>query len=137
MRFDRLWYHLNWAYWQCYVQNVKTLQEYDSLLQQNQLPLMRGLSLTDDDKLRRQIITRLICDFALDIEEIENDYQIRFNDYFADAYPQLEQFAEDGLLQYNGETIVVLPAGRLLIRNICMAFDKYSQQAKQRFSKVI
>lgn len=120
-----------------YVQNVKTLQEYDSLLQQNQLPLMRGLSLTDDDKLRRQIITRLICDFALNIVEIENDYHIQFNDYFADAYPQLEQFAEDGLLQYNGETIVVLPAGRLLIRNICMAFDKYSQQAKQRFSKVI
>lgn len=120
-----------------YVQNVKTLQEYDSLLQQNQLPLLRGLSLSDDDKLRRQIITRLICDFALDIVQIENDYQIRFNDYFADAYPQLEQFAEDGLLQYNRETIVVLPAGRLLIRNICMAFDKYSQQAKQRFSKVI
>lgn len=120
-----------------YAQNVKTLLEYDNLLKQNQLPLMRGISLTDDDKLRRQIITRLICDFELNIMEIEQEYGIQFKEYFADAYPQLEQFAEDGLLQYNWKNIVVLPAGRLLIRNICMAFDKYSQQAKQRFSKVI
>lgn len=120
-----------------YAQNVKTLLEYDTLLKQNQLPLMRGLSLSEDDKLRRQIITRLICDFELSIIEIEQEYGIQFKEYFADAYPQLEQFAEDGLLQYNWKNIVVLPAGRLLIRNICMAFDKYSQQAKQRFSKVI
>jgi oxygen-independent coproporphyrinogen-3 oxidase len=98
---------------------------------------MRGISLSEDDKLRRQIITRLICDFELSIIEIEQEYGIQFKEYFADAYPQLEQFAEDGLLQYNWKNIVVLPAGRLLIRNICMAFDKYSQQAKQRFSKVI
>lgn len=120
-----------------YAQNVKTLLEYDTLLKQNQLPLMRGISLSEDDKLRRQIITRLICDFELSIVEIEQEYGIQFKEYFADAYPQLEQFAEDGLLQYNWKNIVVLPAGRLLIRNICMAFDKYSQQAKQRFSKVI
>lgn len=120
-----------------YAQNVKTLLEYDNLLKQNQLPLMRGISLTEDDKLRRQIITRLICDFELNIVEIEQEFGIQFKEYFADAYPQLEQFAEDGLLQYNWKNIVVLPAGRLLIRNICMAFDKYSQQAKQRFSKVI
>ncbi|WP_417551242.1 oxygen-independent coproporphyrinogen III oxidase [Methylophaga sp.] len=120
-----------------YAQNVKTLLEYDNLLKQNQLPLMRGISLTEDDKLRRQIITRLICDFELNIMEIEQEYGIQFKEYFANAYPQLEQFAEDGLLQYNWKNIVVLPAGRLLIRNICMAFDKYSQQAKQRFSKVI
>lgn len=120
-----------------YAQNVKTLLEYDNLLNQNQLPLMRGISLSEDDKLRRQIITRLICDFELNIMEIEQEYGIQFKEYFADAYPQLEQFAEDGLLQYKWKNIVVLPAGRLLIRNICMAFDKYSQQAKQRFSKVI
>jgi len=120
-----------------YAQNVKTLLEYDTLLKQNQLPLMRGISLSDDDKLRRSIITRLICDFELNIVEIEQDYGIQFKEYFADAYPQLEEFAEDGLLQYNWKSIVVLPAGRLLIRNICMVFDKYSQQAKQRFSKVI
>ncbi len=98
---------------------------------------MRGISLSEDDKLRRNIITRLICDFELNIAELEQEYDIQFKDYFADAYLQLEQFAEDGLLQYNWKSIVVLPAGRLLIRNICMAFDKYSQQAKQRFSKVI
>lgn len=120
-----------------YSQNVKTLVEYDSLIKSGQLPIFRGVKLDQDDKLRRDIITRLICDFALDIADIETRYPIDFADYFHEVFPQLEQFAQDGLLQYNWEHIEVLPAGRLLIRNICMAFDKYSQLARERFSKVI
>jgi oxygen-independent coproporphyrinogen-3 oxidase len=53
------------------------------------------------------------------------------------VFPQLEQFARDGLLTSNWDKIEVLPAGRMLIRNICMVFDKYSQLARERFSKVI
>lgn len=120
-----------------YVQNVKTLPEYDEAIKAGKLPVLRGVELDEDDKCRRDIITRLICDFALDIPAIEKAYQINFNDYFADAIADLEQFAQDGLLQYKWDSIEVLPAGRLLIRNICMVFDKYSQQARQRFSKVI
>lgn len=120
-----------------YMQNVKTLDGYKTLLADNNLPLLRGITLDGDDKLRRTIITRLICDFALNIVEIEQFYNIQFKTYFADVYPFLEQFSEDGLLQYTGQSMLVLPAGRLLVRNICMVFDKYSQQAKQRFSKVI
>jgi oxygen-independent coproporphyrinogen-3 oxidase len=121
-----------------YAQNVKTLAEYDQRIKQNKLPVFRGVQLDEDDKLRRTIITRLICDFALDIPGIEKQFNIDFSDYFPEVFPQLEQFAQDGLLQYNLDLIEVLPAGRLLIRNICMAFDRYSQQKKrERFSKVI
>lgn len=120
-----------------YSQNVKTLAEYDKAIKAGELAVFRGVELDDDDTLRRDIINRLICDFALDIADIESRYPIDFAEYFHDVFPQLEQFAQDGLLQYNWDLIEVLPAGRLLIRNICMTFDKYSQQARERFSKVI
>lgn len=77
------------------------------------------MELNNDNKLRRDIINLLICDFRLDI------------------YPLLEQFAQDSLLQYNWDYIEILPAGRLMVRTICMAFDKYSQSSRERFSKVI
>lgn len=120
-----------------YSQNVKTLAEYDAAIRAGQLPVFRGVELDQDDKLRRDIINRLICHFALDTADIETLYPNDFAEYFHDVFPQLEQFARDGLLQYNWDTIEVLPAGRLLIRNICMVFDKYSQLARERFSKVI
>ena len=94
--------------------------------------------MNDDDKIRRVVITRLICHFSLDIQVIESDLNISFFEYFADVMPQLEQFAQDGLLTFNDSRIEVLPSGHLLIRNICMAFDFYMQQkANKHFSKVI
>ena len=121
-----------------YSQNQRTLEEYSNSLNNDQLPVFRGFTLNDDDKIRRVVITRLICHFSLDIPAIEKELNINFNDYFADVLPDLEQFKQDGLLQYDDEKIEVLPAGHLLIRNICMVFDFYMQQkVKKHFSKVI
>lgn len=120
-----------------YVQNVKTLSDYDKAMAEGVLPIFHGVELNDDDKLRREIISRLMCDFSLDIAAIEHSFGIDFADYFHAVFPQLEQFARDGLLTYNWDYIEVLPAGRLLIRHLCMAFDRYSQQSRERFSKVI
>ena len=121
-----------------YSQNRRTLKEYAQSLDKNELPVFRGFTLNEDDKIRRTVITKLICHFSLDIAAIEKELNINFADYFSEVYPKLEQFAQDGLLNYNEYKIEVLPAGHLLIRNICMAFDKYMQQkAGQHFSKVI
>ncbi len=120
-----------------YVQNVRSLNDYDTAISTDKLPILHGVELNTDDKLRRDIISRLMCDFSLDIATIEQHYNIDFADYFHAVFPQLEQFARDGLLTYNWDYIEVLPAGRLLIRHICMAFDHYSEQSRERFSKVI
>jgi oxygen-independent coproporphyrinogen-3 oxidase len=121
-----------------YSQNERTLEDYAASLSKNELPVFRGVTLNEDDKIRRTVITRLICHFSLDIKDIENLLGINFAEYFADIFPQLDQFAADGLLTYDQDKIEVLPAGHLLIRNICMAFDYYLQQkTEQRFSKVI
>jgi oxygen-independent coproporphyrinogen-3 oxidase len=121
-----------------YSQNVKTLDEYYTRLDAGHIPVFRGIALNSDDKLRRAIITQLICHFTLDIPAIEQEYQVDFKDYFAAEWKQLDTFQTDGLLTYDDDHINILPAGRLLVRNICMLFDLYLRKnTEQRFSKVI
>jgi oxygen-independent coproporphyrinogen-3 oxidase len=122
----------------CYSQNQKTLDDYYAAIDTGHLPVMRGITLDADDKLRRAIITQLICHFSLDYPKIEHDHGIRFADYFAPELRDLQSMQQDGLLSLNVDSIRVLPAGKLLIRNICMVFDRYlRQKQEQRFSKVI
>lgn len=120
-----------------YIQNVKELDEYDQLIKQGKLPVFKGVDLNDDDKLRREVITQLICHFGLDFTRIEQQFGIEFGNYFADELQALTIMQDDGLLTLTKESISVLPVGRLLIRNICMVFDKYLAQKQQQFSKVI
>jgi oxygen-independent coproporphyrinogen III oxidase len=121
-----------------YSQNLKTVDEYYAALDAGRLPVFRGIALSDDDRLRRAVITRLICHFELDFARIEREHGIDFRSYFAAELRELAAMQQDGLLQVSDDAIRVAPAGKLLIRNICMVFDKYLRAAaSQRFSKVI
>ncbi len=120
-----------------YIQNVKELDEYDSLISQGILPVFKGVELDEDDKLRRAVITQLICHFELNFAGIEQQFLINFAEYFASELQALVPMQTDGLLVLSNEQIKVLASGRLLIRNICMVFDKYLAQKPQQFSKVI
>jgi oxygen-independent coproporphyrinogen III oxidase len=121
-----------------YSQNVRTLEDYYAKVDADELPILRGLELDADDRLRREVITQLICHFKLDIGAIETRHRIDFAEYFATELEELESMQQDGLLTLGPELIVVEPAGKLLIRNICMVFDSYLRQKReQRFSKVI
>ncbi|PAU65565.1 oxygen-independent coproporphyrinogen III oxidase [Pseudomonas sp. PIC25] len=121
-----------------YSQNDSDIARYQSTLDQGQLATCRGLVCNDDDRLRRAVIQRLICDFQLEFASIEKTFGIVFRDYFADVWPNLEQMASDKLIQLSDTRIDVLPAGRLLVRSVCMLFDRYlPQQSTKRFSRVI
>jgi oxygen-independent coproporphyrinogen-3 oxidase len=120
-----------------YSQNLKTLDDYYSALDAGRLPVFRGIALSHDDRLRREVITRLICHFRLAFATIESAYGIVFRDYFADELAGLQAMQADGLLAIDASGITVAPVGKLLIRNICMVFDRYLAGASHRFSKVI
>ncbi len=121
-----------------YSQNLKGLEEYYARIDENRLAVFRGVRLDADDRLRRAVITDLICHFTLEFAAIERQYGIRFRDYFALELTELADMEADGLLALSETGIRVLPPGRLLIRNICMVFDRYlREQKQQRFSKVI
>ena len=122
-----------------YAQNMRTLDEYYDRIDNGRLAVFRGVELTADDQIRRDVITRLICHFNLDYTAIEQHWKISFKDYFSSEIAKLSTMAEDGLLEMTDDKIDVLPKGRLLIRNICMQFDAYlrSKDALGSFSKVI
>jgi len=121
-----------------YAQNMRTLDEYYARLDAGELAVFRGVELDADDRLRRAVITSLICHFTLDIPRVEREHGVRFRDYFAAELADLAAMRQDGLLTVKDDRIDVEPRGKLLIRNICMVFDKYlRQQPGRRFSKVI
>ncbi len=121
-----------------YGQNIKTLDEYYAQIEGGHIPIFRGIALNADDKLRRAVITKLICHFTLEISAIEKEYLIDFKGYFSKEWEELEKMQKDGLLALSDQRIDILPAGRLLVRNICMPFDAYLRLNKeQKFSKVI
>ena len=120
-------------------QNVKTLDEYQALINSAKLAVFRGVKIDQDDLIRRDVIMQLICHFNLNFSQIEAKYSIEFAHYFADEIKHLDIMRKDGLLDLNEQTITVTAKGRLLIRNICMIFDRYlsAAQSQQRFSKAI
>ena len=122
-----------------YSQNVRGLDEYYAALDKDELPIFRGYALTDEDRLRRAVITRLMCDFALDFRRVAGEFGIAFSEYFADELADLREMAADGLLEMSDTGLWVTPRGRLLIRNIAMVFDAYlrAKEGAQRYSKVI
>jgi len=123
------------SYWQ----NVKTENEYNERLDGNRLPVFRGLLMSEDDRIRRAVIMELICHFRLDFKQIEDQFRIRFTEYFTSEMAGLAAMQQDGLLELDESGLTITDRGVLLIRNICMLFDAYieKQREKSRYSKVI
>ena len=122
-----------------YSQNFRTLEEYYDSLDNDELPIMRGLELSADDLLRRDIIQALMCHFALSKESFEIAYLIDFDSYFEQELTELKTYQGYGLVKLDNGWITVTPKGRLLVRNIGMIFDKYLRinQERKMYSKVI
>ncbi|MFB1116873.1 oxygen-independent coproporphyrinogen III oxidase [Dickeya dadantii] len=122
-----------------YAQNQKELKQYYADVEQHGHALWRGLALTRDDCLRRDVIKALICHFQLEFAAIERAYDLSFGDYFREDLALLVPMAQDGLVDILPDRIQVTPKGRLLIRNICMCFDVYlrSKMRERQFSRVI
>ncbi|NNM80999.1 MAG: oxygen-independent coproporphyrinogen III oxidase [Burkholderiales bacterium] len=122
-----------------YSQNFRSLEEYYERIEKDELPVMRGLLLDQDDLLRREIIQALMCHFFLSKQELEARFSICFDEYFAAELALLRDYEKEGLLSLQPDSLAVSPKGRLLIRNICMAFDKYlaRDESQVKYSKVI
>jgi oxygen-independent coproporphyrinogen-3 oxidase len=122
-----------------YYQNQKRLDDYTAALDAGSLPVARGLELSHDDLLRRAVIQALACHFRLSLESIEDSYLIDFRDYFARELADLKRLQDEGLVDVSDEWITVTPRGRLLVRVVCMVFDRYLREAqvRARYSKVI
>jgi oxygen-independent coproporphyrinogen-3 oxidase len=123
-----------------YVQNHKEMKTYEAAIDAGELPVHRGLLLSDDDVLRKAVIMEMMSNFKLNITAIEARFGINFFTYFADAVEGLQEFIDAGLVSLDKTALHVSPTGTLLIRNICMPFDAYLgkiPESQRRFSKTV
>jgi len=121
-----------------YSQNEKELISYQEKIKNFGFATSIGIWLSEEDILRRDLITRLMCHFIIVKKEFEEKYKIDFDEHFKEELKDLKIFEEDGLLEIKKEKIEVKPMGRLVIRNICMVFDEYLKKGEAKiFSRTI
>ncbi|KIM03440.1 MAG: coproporphyrinogen III oxidase [Sulfurovum sp. AS07-7] len=123
-----------------YAQNTKDMNAYEEAIDKGLLPFERGVSLSDDDVIRKSVIMELMANFSIDIKRIENEHKIVFKDYFADALLALNEYKDAGLITITDEKIEANSTGAMLIRNIAMPFDAYMNKYKDNkksFSKTV
>jgi oxygen-independent coproporphyrinogen III oxidase len=120
-----------------YVQNAKTLHDYYQAIDAGQLAIVRGFKSDNQDAIIGQVIQDLMCRFTVDFAEFRSRTGYIFEEYFAERWPALLRFQNDGLLTVDPNKITVTEKGRYLVRIICMAFDAYIHGDTEKFSKAI
>jgi oxygen-independent coproporphyrinogen-3 oxidase len=123
-----------------FAQNWRKLPDYYEAIDAGSLPTMRGYILSEEDRLRQQVIMSILCQGHLDYVALQARFGIDFKEYFADALSQLEGMTADGLVELNDTTLQVTPLGRMFSRNLAMPFDAYLSQMstnKPTFSKTV
>jgi oxygen-independent coproporphyrinogen III oxidase len=120
-----------------YIQNEKELHPYSDAVRAGRIPIHRGYILSEDDRIRRVTIMRLMCDMRLDYELMSRKLEIDFADYFRSSLEGLDEMEADGLVERLPHALLVSDRGRLLIRNIAMHFDAYLKEGEDRFSRTV
>ncbi|MFZ0463971.1 MAG: oxygen-independent coproporphyrinogen III oxidase [Candidatus Acidiferrales bacterium] len=124
-----------------YAQNDRAVAPYQSTVAERGAATMRGYRLNADDIVRREVITKLLCHAVIRKPEIEDKFQIPFDDYFANEIRELEPMRDDGLVLLDRDEIIVTTLGRIFIRNLAMPFDRYLREqkmdARPLFSKTL
>jgi len=123
----------------CFVQNLKDIRDWQAAIDNGDLPVWRGLSLSAEDRLRREVISAIMCQGFLQFTDFEQKFGIDFNDHFALELKSLKPLETDGLIELCEGTLEVTPTGLLLLRAIAMKFDEYliNDLEGKSYSKVI
>jgi oxygen-independent coproporphyrinogen-3 oxidase len=122
-----------------FAQNLKDIRDWQAALEQDRLPVWRGLALSGEDRLRREVVSAIMCQGHVQFGEFERKYRIDFTNHFALELESLKPLEDDGLIELSGQSIDVTPTGLLLLRVIAMKFDEYliNDLLGKSYSKVI
>jgi len=122
-----------------YCQNARSLDDYYERLDNGLLPIVRGVELTPDDLVRRTVIQALTCHFEIAFESLEIAHLVDFRQYFTDEIEDLGVFVDAGLVRIEDNYLCVTDRGRYVVGAICMVFDRYLREGRQRasFAKVL
>ena len=124
-----------------YAQNYRDIPSWEKAVEERGLATMRGYRLSQDDVIRREVISRLLCHTVIVKDEISRQFGIHFDEYFAPELERLKMPQEDGLVAMNDKEIRAAWLGRIFIRNLAMVFDPYLEKqqlaTRQLFSKTL
>ena len=122
------------SYWQ----NNKDIYQYINETFNKIHNPRRGIKLDKEDQLRREVIETLMCHGEIYIPDFETRYEINFKEHFNSAWPELEKFAQEGLVELDSKKIDLTPVGTLFTRNVAMSFDRYlTESSSTNFSKTV
>ncbi len=119
-----------------YVANVGEIHAYQKAIAAGELAVARGVAVSDEDRLRREMIMRLMCDLELDVEAVCARFGLK-GERFDEELASLQPMVEDQLIEISGRKIVVTDEGRPLVRAVGAAFDQYLKQGEKRHSQAV
>jgi oxygen-independent coproporphyrinogen-3 oxidase len=99
--------------WDGFAQNIKSVEDYQKVVNEGHFPIFKGHSLTNEDLIIRQHILNLMCKHKATIDH-----------YFTESKNKFDELISDGLIEVNNTNITITETGKLFLRNICLAFDK-------------
>ncbi len=122
---------------QGFVQNQGLERNWRDAILRGELPAARGVALTDEDRFRGEIIERLMCDLAVDVEAVRARHAdaIGAGPDLSAAFARLAPFVEDGLAVLDGSNLIVTETGRPLVRSMAALFDAYLDPEAGRHSR--
>ncbi|NJO83797.1 MAG: oxygen-independent coproporphyrinogen III oxidase, partial [Blastochloris sp.] len=109
----------------CFVQNDAKLGDYQKTLDAGQLPVVRGMQRSRDDKLRRMVIMHIMCNLELPYTLTQQAFGVDVPDVLGAEIERMQPYIDQGFLTVEPQRLLVTPLGRFFIRNICMEFDAY------------
>ena len=112
-----------------YYQNVYEMKEYFAAIDKGEFPIHRGYRMDSDDVVRREIIFRILCDSALNYEQIESKFGISFKHYFSHELATLAAFKQNGILEFGENSFSLTPIGRFFGRHVAKVFDRFLQKS--------
>jgi oxygen-independent coproporphyrinogen-3 oxidase len=113
-----------------FFQNLKKLSTYYEALDAGSLPVEKGYRLDDDDKVRQYVIQQIMCNFWISKADVAERFGVDFDKYFRRALDSLHEVRDAGFVELSPEGLRVREEGRLFVRNVCMAFDRYLDAKK-------
>lgn len=114
-----------------YFQNAKEMAAYEAAVLEGQLTTTRGYELSFDDKIRRDLITEIMCHFGVDFDAFGKKHGIAARDYFQSDLALLAELQADGLVTVDAQRLNITGPGRLVVRNVAMCFDRHLDEIRR------
>jgi len=121
---------------QGYVQNSPSMRQYREAIQNGEFPIAKGIELNSEDRLRRNVIERLMCDLNVDLEDVASQFETALAG-FEEEKSILSAMEDDGIVELDAGRIRVTETGRPFVRSVCAVFDTYLASGRGRHSRAV